>query len=570
MKNMKQIAFTADPALVRVMIESQAGTIAKAIMEGVMNSVDAKASRIDIVTGPTEVSVEDNGVGFTTAEEITENFGVMGRPHAMDDDGMSTDARYGRFRIGRGQMFNFGVNDWYTNQFHLHVDFRASKKSGAVGFGFEETDRELHRGCKAVIKLYEPLNTGWLRVTRTELKHALKHVDVAVYLDGELISSDPAQVKWDIVTADAYISRKKDESGVDIYNEGVFVETVGHWQMGCSGVVVSRKQLKLNSARNQVLRSSPAWRRIENTLKGVVIEKSTKEVIKTVSDARRTCELFAEGDIDLRAFSKLRCLPDVSGFFWSMDAIRQQASPEAKRRKFVLDGAGRVSVAFDSAGSQRGDRAMQTNRALVLDSRVLEWLPKNNGLLEMRQIKVVTMEHLESQMGACQYEIVDVRMLKANERLMLSAIDNMAWYANNRLQSFSKCGAGRSIVLGRSNSAIGWTDAESYVAIDLEWLRSRLNGRPQDFTDIVSLVVHEFAHDTASDTDHVHNPQFYTKFHDDMIHHGGFLVSALERAWVSNLNKLGTSKALIRKIEENAKWRAAQLTAAQEAEAAHV
>ncbi len=69
------------PALLFHVIESQAGSLEKAILEGAMNSADAKASSIEIVILPNRVTIVDDGLGFSSGEEVDRFFSVFGTPH---------------------------------------------------------------------------------------------------------------------------------------------------------------------------------------------------------------------------------------------------------------------------------------------------------------------------------------------------------------------------------------------------------------------------------------------------------------------------------------------------------
>src|SRR5690606_1173845 len=82
--------FTIHAALIRSQIMNQGGSIDKAILEAVMNSIDAGATDIVVTLDESTFSVRDNGKGLGTKSQIREYFRVFGAPHA---DG---DAMFGR------------------------------------------------------------------------------------------------------------------------------------------------------------------------------------------------------------------------------------------------------------------------------------------------------------------------------------------------------------------------------------------------------------------------------------------------------------------------------------------
>ncbi len=80
-----------------MVIERQAGTVAKSALEAVMNSIDAGATRIEVELTPKRLVIRDNGKGFKSEKEIDDYFAVFGQPHELDGDGRSVDAKYGTY-----------------------------------------------------------------------------------------------------------------------------------------------------------------------------------------------------------------------------------------------------------------------------------------------------------------------------------------------------------------------------------------------------------------------------------------------------------------------------------------
>src|SRR5690606_17939145 len=134
MSNAERRTLKMHPHLLWSVIHRQAGTIGKGILEGVMNSVDAGATRCDIILDREHFSIEDDGKGFASDQEIEDFFETFGTPH---EEG---DAKYGRFRMGRGQMMAFGMNVWHTNNYKMVVDLKPQKdalgKETALGYDF--------------------------------------------------------------------------------------------------------------------------------------------------------------------------------------------------------------------------------------------------------------------------------------------------------------------------------------------------------------------------------------------------------------------------------------------------
>ena len=129
MKNSKTIThkkqFTVDKAIIRHHILSQAGSVYKAIMELCMNEIDALASeiQINIEDDLKTIVVQGNGIGFTSMDEVETLFGCFGFDHESEKE-KSRGRQFGRFGMGRGQIFGFGKSTWRTNHFEMAVDLK--------------------------------------------------------------------------------------------------------------------------------------------------------------------------------------------------------------------------------------------------------------------------------------------------------------------------------------------------------------------------------------------------------------------------------------------------------------
>jgi hypothetical protein len=221
--------FEMHPDLLRSVIKKQAGTLDKALLEGIMNSIDAGAKRVDVTIEPLRVTINDDGRGFRNADEVKDFFATFGTPH---EEG---DATYGRFRMGRGQMFAFGINSWRTGTFKMDVDINKR-----LGFELEE-ELPNQIGCGIEIKLYDALSLADVHNTTRAITKMVKYTPVPVYINGEKVNVDVDPKKFPQTIEEAYINTESSKyGGLDVYNLGVLVCTMPAWKFGVSGVVVSR------------------------------------------------------------------------------------------------------------------------------------------------------------------------------------------------------------------------------------------------------------------------------------------------------------------------------------------
>ena len=68
------------PKLLLDVIRRQSGSLHKSVLEGVQNSIEAGATKIEVFLSPTELRIVDDGIGFTRSQ-IENCFEVFGAPH---------------------------------------------------------------------------------------------------------------------------------------------------------------------------------------------------------------------------------------------------------------------------------------------------------------------------------------------------------------------------------------------------------------------------------------------------------------------------------------------------------
>ena len=110
-----RLPFELDPQIIHHIIYSQAGSIGNALIELLMNAVDARSSAVHLSLSRTGFSCRDDGQGFASREDVVRYFGRFGTPH---NEG---DATYGRFRLGRGQIMAHATTVWRVSEQALQV-----------------------------------------------------------------------------------------------------------------------------------------------------------------------------------------------------------------------------------------------------------------------------------------------------------------------------------------------------------------------------------------------------------------------------------------------------------------
>ena len=246
-----RLPFELDPQIIHHIIYSQAGSIGKALIELLMNSVDARASAVHLSLSRTGFTCSDDGQGFARREDVVRYFGRFGTPH---DEG---DATYGRFRLGRGQIMAHATTVWRSNAWMMTVDTRA------MGYHYDLDDlHDASPGCSISGEWYEVLSDAELMSTIQEVRDLVRYTPVSVELNGRCITRDPRTERWDAEDEFAWY-RVKADGAVSIYNQGVLVRHDPAHTWGAGGLIASKKAICLNVSRTEILRKTcPVWKSI--------------------------------------------------------------------------------------------------------------------------------------------------------------------------------------------------------------------------------------------------------------------------------------------------------------------
>jgi hypothetical protein len=509
------------PKLLFDVIQRQAGTLAKAVLECVMNSVDAGASKIKVGASRDEVNITDDGRGFTSREEIEKWFETFGQPHTA-----SENKRFGTFRMGRGQAFSFGRNQWRTGKFFMDVDI----KHKGLDYDLTET-KKYQPGCAIDIALYAPLASLGLRCLEDDLKAMVQWLNVPVTFNGQLLSRDPAIADWTAEDADAYYKFTTSGS-MDVYNLGVRVKDYGSYNLGVGGVVVSKKQLKLNFARNDVMSDCPVWQRIRKVVNDRAGNSAKTKKKLTDDQIVWVSKQIAAGELTGRDATTAAVFTDVTGRNWSLDSIR--------RKSHDLRNTYTVAPLED----QKGDNLMQHKIAFVFARECLDRF----GSATLAELFEKVIKPLYPY--GIAFEIADFDSLAIAiddravpippaewteiEKAVVMAIESA--YRQLRRERSDESPV-RKVLIGDSDVAAAWTDGESYVAFSRQCLRSAgtdLRG----WVIIGNTLLHELCHGDPDSGTHSHTPEFYREFHDQSDFVAAFAPTAMN-AYTSAIKSAG-------------------------------
>jgi hypothetical protein len=493
-------SFKMHPKLLFDVIQRQAGTLDKAIGEGIMNAVDAQASRLAITISSDHITFVDNGKGFRSRTEVEQFFETFGQPHDESEQKI-----YGAFRMGRGQLFSFGINKWRTGEHAMMVDIKQ------LGLEYDLLEGlPWEPGCRIDVTLYRELLPGEVNTIIRDVKRFAKYVAMPITLNGVQISRDPAQQTWDLVTDDAYINFR--ETGrLAVYNLGVFVKEFPAYSFSTGGEVVSKQQLRVNFARNDVQYDCPVWRKVVPVLKGETKKKIEKAPRLNDDERQAMCEQLKVGGLDADETDRLPLFTDVTGRHYSAAQIKRWLGANKTRA---------ITVAPDN--DRIGDLAMQSGRCFVFSRSTLErfdfeqlrelvTLLRTQDILD--DVEVLKYESLAREFTS-ELTTIPPKKYTPTEAAALELLSMKSRYyllshENPDLQNV----AARRLLLGEG-AAAGWTDGASFICINRTFLRECLTEGFKGWVKLADLVRHEYAHDDPTTDSHNHTPEFYRRYHD--------------------------------------------------------
>lgn len=359
------------PMAIYTFIKAQAGSLGKALSEAVMNSVDAFAQNIHVHINEDGFIIEDDGQGFRSRDEIAAWFETLGFPH---DDG--NHRVYGKFGMGRAQMWAYASTTWRSNEFVMDVDVQQK------GLNYElHVSPSPVQGTRIEAKFYQRLAFHQLETAQRELQALVRYVPRLVTLNDRAVSRDASTETWDLETELAWYRFDKKMHTLDVYNGGVLVSHFPKYRFRCSGVVVTKPEhvLALNLARNDILEAEcKVWPRIAKHLR--TSESSSAPVARKPrpEELEAKARLVASGTAGLK--EAMEDMPLVTSVYGRAVGYSDLCNSYISR-----------PVVFTPKMDEFGKRLAKLRMALVLDSDV----KARFGLKTAEEFKQMLLKHLE-------------------------------------------------------------------------------------------------------------------------------------------------------------------------------
>lgn len=403
-------------------------------------------------------------------------------------------------------MFSFARTTWRTGHFKLHVDI---EKSG-LRYDIEEL-AERYRGCLIEGELYNPMSEWRYKDVLTELKKFVAYAPKPVYVNGELYGGPAGRLKsWTHEDEDAWYRVMPEATELLVYNQGVFVEGMSTWRTGMGGIIVSKKPLEVNFARNSVLEDRcQVWGRIAKSLESTAISKLSSA--KQLTDAERKYLARRVGrlaQVQPDAARKAKVLTDPTGRHFALRELRSF-------KTFV-----HVEEVSPAACAAHGNDGLFVVTTALLErfgaSSVGEWLRSLESLGDLvnPDYEVIEPKALREYCTGAG-EVLAMEGLKVREQAALAALDELNRRLAEKLVAAGLASHRRSLLVGRHRQSafVAWTDGKEYVTANRRYLKRLEEGLDGVHWWLLTLV-HEYMHDTDDSESHSHGEVFYRKFHD--------------------------------------------------------
>ncbi len=236
------IQYRAGSNLLNTLAMRQSGSIAKGITECIKNSMDSQSTSIQLTLSSQSFEIKDNGLGFSSEFEVDNYFKVLGFDHEVGKHASS--ARHSRFGLGRFQLMSFSPAVWRSGTFMMQTD--SANNSGSF---VKTTELPFIEGCTVYGDWYVVQTKSDLMRIEEEVRHLLQHVDMDITINGSPL--DQSNDAWDYEDENVKIKFTHIDNPVDIYDKGVFIESVGNASLH-GATVVSKEKMKLNTACDHV------------------------------------------------------------------------------------------------------------------------------------------------------------------------------------------------------------------------------------------------------------------------------------------------------------------------------
>lgn len=500
-----------DHRIIYDLIFKQSHSLEGAIAELIQNSCDAGATEIFLELTESGFELTDNGRGFQSKQEIESWFETFGTPH----DEIRGN-RFGRFRLGRGQVMGFASTEWESNNYKMSVDVR----NDGLTYKLAQI-KEAFPGCKIVGSWYREQ----ARVVESDLDSVLARITSKMrYMYGVKININGSHINnldgdsWEYED-DVFMFRtarpfeRYGEPSIRIFNLGMHVTDVKVPRV--VGDVVTKKHCKLNINRSNILPDCEILAHIRLTLRVIAPPYSQTKKYRP-HEGREILMHFINGDLNYHDVKELSIFQDLRARKWyrfcDLAGNKFAIGGFGKRAEFIDDNlhSGKLCLILDSEYAYRFDIGTASQQKGWVE--LLPFLADRENNAELLQVYENYQER-EALIEAMDLEkaVIPDDQLDQQALMVLKALNRSKTFLHNYLNVGG--GRRRSFRLGMSSSSLAWTDCENEIVLERSMI-AHLNKGLVGAINIVSVIAHEYCH--VSD-DSTHSFRFYESYHDKTV-----------------------------------------------------
>jgi len=360
---MAKNSFKATEGLLNDVMRKQSGVIQKAWLEALMNGVDANASKVIFQIDESTTKYRDDGDSMlqSEVERYLEQFGLK------DDD--IKHKEFGKFRMGRGQIFNFGVNIWRARENYMIVSLdnesvtvqldNCTTTDDEAIIGVNNGDytvdtsgleyalldaEEVDSGIDITVQHYDPIED--LSNTLDEFKNLAKYISwlhgVEVIVNGESLDDEPEVYEETKLAyfCEGYTNYKTDSS---VYNKGAYVDD---FDLGPKSItIITKHDLDVTLDRTNILDHDQKWQQIQDQYVEVVVSELEENpdmtttqrswMLRKASDNKSMMNRLADVPLMEDINGDVHSIEDISGSQFSFAEKEDQLAQDAMRKSNV-------------------------------------------------------------------------------------------------------------------------------------------------------------------------------------------------------------------------------------------
>jgi hypothetical protein len=548
-------SFDVDKDIIWSLVFKQSKSLSGSVVEVIQNSFDAGAKSVHLNLTETGFTIKDDGKGFKSRKEIEswfEIFGYSGRD--------VEENKFGRFRMGRGQIMGQAKTVWKSGEFQMSVDVKNLGLNYTLNSGLESID-----GCYISGQWYDELDKDRKTCKRYEdnLSSLIEDVSkkvkylfgIEVFINDVLVNKiNTEDITYEdelFIFIETPVSHWK---SVDIYNLGIYICEIKLRQL--NGIVITKKHLSLNISRSEIQTSCKHFKEIKKKLKKMAprYHKKTYEW----SDFYNACDDYKRGDCELIEILEVP-------FFYDIHKSKQYSLKDLSRLRFCISGWSKkdrynadlayingsyvvLHDDFNNTISVKGDR-YKFSSAFVAITELVHGENSHDSYYLCRVLENHISIDKVSELLNLEHTELDYDTLNKNTRIKLDALNSVA----GKFASYISLCLGkydyRKFYAGISTTSEAWTDCFSKITIE----RSLLDSLDSGFagaSKIISVIMHEFCHNNDA-TDAGHDFNFYKNYHNlismfPLYELSTMLLRAYDDALAKNKSKApaGVKKAM--------------------------